>query len=81
MKPYGEKRNKRTKPPHGDGCFLCTQERKTTKTAVRAKVKKEVEEQMVFIPDVCFVTCEECGHNYDGNRLGYCNFCESMDRR
>lgn len=39
MKPYGFKKKKKIK---GDGCFLCTQDRKETKSAVRSKSKKEV---------------------------------------
>jgi hypothetical protein len=41
MKPYGYK--KLRKPP-GDGCFLCTQCRKETKSAKRAKVKSSLKE-------------------------------------
>jgi hypothetical protein len=37
VKPYGFKK----KRPRGDGCFLCTQDRKKTKSAVRGKAKKE----------------------------------------
>lgn len=42
MKPYGYKKNKRIR---GDGCFLCTKERKTTKTAIRAKAKLEARKE------------------------------------
>lgn len=41
MKPYGYKKNKK---PKGDGCFLCTQERKQTKTSTRRKAKKEIKD-------------------------------------
>ena len=40
MKPYGYKKKK----PAGDGCFLCTQQRKSTKNAVRSKAKKILKE-------------------------------------
>ena len=42
MKPYGYKKAKK---PKGDGCFLCTQERKTTKTAVRNKTRLKIKEE------------------------------------
>lgn len=38
MKPYGSKKKKKVR---GDGCFLCTQEKKTTKSANRSKMKLE----------------------------------------
>lgn len=49
MKTYGAKQNnrgKKGKDPPGDGCFLCTKERKTTKSAVRTKAKKEINETL-----------------------------------
>lgn len=46
MKAYGYKKNKK---PHGDGCFLCTQERKHTKTVARTKAKKEIDETLKAI--------------------------------
>lgn len=38
MKPYGFKKKK----PRGDGCFLCTKERKRSKSGARTKVKVEL---------------------------------------
>lgn len=43
MKPYGYKKLK--KPP-GDGCFLCTQVRKTSKTANRRKEKLNIKKEI-----------------------------------
>jgi hypothetical protein len=43
MKPYGYKKTSKHLKK-GDGCFLCTQSRKVTKTAVRQKAKKEVKD-------------------------------------
>lgn len=48
MKPYGYKKSSKHLKK-GDGCFLCTQSRKTTKTAVRKKVKKEVKDELCDI--------------------------------
>lgn len=38
MRAYGHKK----KRPRGDGCFLCTQDRKQTKTVSRRKAKLEI---------------------------------------
>jgi hypothetical protein len=43
--PYGYKKNSKHLKK-GDGCFLCTQSRKTTKTAVRRKAKKEANDEI-----------------------------------
>lgn len=43
MKPYGYKNKKKVK---GDGCFLCTQHRKTTKNAARQKAKVEARKEV-----------------------------------
>lgn len=42
MKPYGYKK---TKKVAGDGCFLCTLERKQTKSAKRGQSKKEIKSE------------------------------------
>jgi hypothetical protein len=43
MKPYGYKKSKKIK---GDGCFLCTKERKTTKKANRRKAKDKARDEV-----------------------------------
>jgi len=45
MKPYGYKK---LKNPPGDGCFLCTRARKTTKTAARQKARTEARRHMAL---------------------------------
>ena len=45
MKPFGYKKTSKHLKK-GDGCFLCTQSRKTTKTAARRKVKEEVKNEI-----------------------------------
>lgn len=43
MRPYGYKKHSKHLKK-GDGCFLCTQSRKTTKTAVRRKAEKYIKD-------------------------------------
>lgn len=43
--PYGYKKTSKHLKK-GDGCFLCTQSRKTTKTAVRRKAKEEIKNEI-----------------------------------
>jgi hypothetical protein len=48
LKSYGYKKNKK---PRGDGCFLCTLERKGTKKSHRFAVKKEINKQLTTYND------------------------------
>lgn len=45
MKPYGWKSTSKLEK-RGDGCFLCTQHRKTSKKAVRKKAKEVIRKEL-----------------------------------